>query len=63
MNGMTGMTKRTESQNDRKLYLSEAGSCEHHEVEDGHVVDPLEVVLGQAPVLQVRHPDHQQTAF
>ncbi len=53
----------TGSWNDRKLYLSEAGSCEDHEVEDGHVVDPLKVVLGQAPVLQVSHPAQQQTAF
>ncbi len=38
------------------LYLSQAGGCENNEVDDGHVVDSLEIVLGQTAVLEVSYP-------
>ena len=40
------------------LYLGETSDSENHEVEDGHHVDPLKVVLGHGPVLQVGHSAH-----
>ena len=52
-NTYSANTQYTHTQTD----LSQARDDENDEVDDGHEVDALKVVLGNTPVLQVCHSD------